>query len=444
MQSPIHLSDGMNRDAQTSNSSNFSSAASAGSCYTCELHGGITFVVEPHIVSAGPGSYGKNTNRHREMGKSDTLTEAWTRMIPGRGRMTNEKQSRHDSSLRLRFLLATVFSFALILPASSFTPPPLLSSSRVSPKITRSTSLNEHVVSQEAFAKKCAHVCLGVLLTVSQLTPIPPANALDLSEVSLSLPEVSLSLPTVTLSSVSLPAAEQQRSTENMSVTERKEFEKQQKILQRRIELDESLQKLRSDQKEIQVREQLSYEKQQLSIQRAEEAKLKEKLEFQERRLAAQLQGSEEAVAAPVYGYNEGKSFLVEKLAVEQQRSTENMSVTERKEFEKQQKILQRRIELDESLQKLRSDQNAGQKEIQARGQLAYEKQQLSIQRTEEAKLKEKLVFQERQLAAQNELEVIKDRQNQRVFEGKMEAFDKFDAREDQLNALREAAQQGK
>eukprot|EP00555_Chaetoceros_dichaeta_P002059 CAMPEP_0198248910 /NCGR_PEP_ID=MMETSP1447-20131203/562_1 /TAXON_ID=420782 /ORGANISM="Chaetoceros dichaeta, Strain CCMP1751" /LENGTH=224 /DNA_ID=CAMNT_0043933407 /DNA_START=16 /DNA_END=690 /DNA_ORIENTATION=+ len=87
MQSPTQLSDGMNRDAQTSTSSisTSTSAASAGSCCTSELHGGITFVVEPQITSAGPGSCGKNTNRHREMGRSDTLTEAWTKMIPGRG-----------------------------------------------------------------------------------------------------------------------------------------------------------------------------------------------------------------------------------------------------------------------------------------------------------------------------------------------------------------------
>eukprot|EP00555_Chaetoceros_dichaeta_P008633 CAMPEP_0198264352 /NCGR_PEP_ID=MMETSP1447-20131203/15337_1 /TAXON_ID=420782 /ORGANISM="Chaetoceros dichaeta, Strain CCMP1751" /LENGTH=82 /DNA_ID=CAMNT_0043953249 /DNA_START=16 /DNA_END=261 /DNA_ORIENTATION=+ len=82
MQSPTQLSDGMNRDAQTSTSSISTStststtAASAGSCGTSELHGGITFVVEPQITSAGPGSCGKNTNRHREMGRSDTLTEA--------------------------------------------------------------------------------------------------------------------------------------------------------------------------------------------------------------------------------------------------------------------------------------------------------------------------------------------------------------------------------
>jgi len=77
----MQSSDGMNSNAQTSSSSTSTSAASA----RCKLHGGITFVVEPHITSAGPGSYGKNTNRHREMGKSDTLTEAWTKITQGRG-----------------------------------------------------------------------------------------------------------------------------------------------------------------------------------------------------------------------------------------------------------------------------------------------------------------------------------------------------------------------
>jgi len=369
-------------------------------------------------------------------------------------RMTNEKQFRHDSFIHLRFLLATVFGFALILPASSFTPPPLLSSSRVSPKITRSTSLNEHVVSQEAFAKKCAHVCLGVLLTVSQLTPIPPANALDLPQVSLSLPEVSLSLPTVTLPSVSLPAVT------IPPLPDLKNIEIPSISLPPKADLDTLAPGIKiwsskfneatkdySEQSALNKR--IKEEEKQANIAKYEQmfkddARERDlyygKIAVESMARAQAMQGSEEAVAAPVYGYNEGKSFLVEKLAVEQQRSTENMSVTERKEFEKQQKILQRRIELDESLQKLRSDQ----KEIQVREQLSYEKQQLSIQRAEEAKLKEKLAFQERRLAAQKDLEIIKDRQNQRVFEGKMEAFDKFDAREDQLNALREAAQQGK
>eukprot|EP00592_Proboscia_alata_P027311 CAMPEP_0194442502 /NCGR_PEP_ID=MMETSP0176-20130528/126166_1 /TAXON_ID=216777 /ORGANISM="Proboscia alata, Strain PI-D3" /LENGTH=435 /DNA_ID=CAMNT_0039268607 /DNA_START=27 /DNA_END=1335 /DNA_ORIENTATION=- len=435
--------------------------------------------------------------------------------------MTNEKQFRHDSSIHLRFLLATVFGFALILPASSFTPPPLLSSSRVSPKITHSTSLNEHVVSQEAFAKKCAHVCLGVLLTVSQLTPPPSANALDLPDVSFSLPEVSLSLPTVTLSfhflertcrlprsireemctrlsrraANSLPidphtSRQCSRSTAGIPLTARgipltangdppvritaggddtptpdlKNIEIPSISLPPKADLDTLAPGIKiwsskfneatkdySEQSALNKR--IKEEEKQANIAKYEQmfkddARERDlyygKIAVESMARAQAMQGSEEAVAAPVYGYNEGKSFLVEKLAVEQQRSTENMSVTERKEFEKQQKILQRRIELEESLQKLRSDQNAGQKEIQAREQLSYEKQQLSIQRAEEAKLKEKLAFQERQLAAQKELEIIKDRQNQRVFEGKMEAFDKFDAREDQLNALREAAQQGK
>jgi len=372
--------------------------------------------------------------------------------------MMSEKQSRHDSAIRLRFLLATVFGFALILPASSFTPPPVLSSSRVSPKVTHSTSLIEHVVSQEAFAKKCAHVCLGVLLTVSQLTPIPPANALDLPQVSLSLPEVSLSLPTVTLPSVSLPAVT------IPPLPDLKNIEIPSISLPPKADLDtlapgikiwsskfNEANKDYTEQKDLNKR--IKEEEKQANIAKYEQmfkddARERDlyygKIAVESMARAQAMQGSEEAVAAPVYGYNEGKSFLVEKLAAEQQRSTENMSVTERKEFEKQQKMLQRRIDLEESLQKLRSDQNAGQKEIQAREQLSYEKQQLSIQRAEEAKLKEKLAFQERRLAAQKDLEIIKDRQNQRVFEGKMEAFDKFDAREDQLNALREAAQQGK
>mmetsp|Transcript_21402 Transcript_21402/g.42858 ORF Transcript_21402/g.42858 Transcript_21402/m.42858 type:complete len:478 (-) Transcript_21402:51-1484(-) len=61
------------------------SPVSAGSCRTSELHGGVTFVVEPNIASAGPGSYGKNKNRHREVGKSDTLAKAWEKMATAQG-----------------------------------------------------------------------------------------------------------------------------------------------------------------------------------------------------------------------------------------------------------------------------------------------------------------------------------------------------------------------
>jgi len=60
-------------------------SGSAGSCRTSELHGGVTFVVEPNIPSAGLGLYGKNKARHREIGTSDMLAEAWAKMATARG-----------------------------------------------------------------------------------------------------------------------------------------------------------------------------------------------------------------------------------------------------------------------------------------------------------------------------------------------------------------------
>lgn len=93
---------------------------------------------------------------------------------------------------------------------------------------------------------------------------------------------------------------------------------------------------------------------------------------------------------------------------------------------------------MEESLQKLRADQAEVNAEVRAREQINYEKQQLSIQRAEEAKKREELEFEERMIAKQKALEEIKDRQSQKIFEARLKILDSVDEREEQFDVVRQ------
>lgn len=370
--------------------------------------------------------------------------------------ITNVKRGGSSSSTCLRFivisLIIAVASFPIV---SSFTS--LLHTSfekkRISTFVT-SHDTKELIIIQNskvfsdgdgASTNIYAHFCLGVLLSLSYVGCSTTANALDIPQVpslpSLQVPTVpSAQIPTLppvniqNLPQVSIPATPDidiDKLAPGIKIWSSKFNESRQRF----AEEAEANRKLKAEEKAANI---AKYDEMfQKDIR--EDSAYYGKIALESMKRAEEMQIKESKNMEPVKGYNEGKSFLVEQLA-EEKRSTEGMSTIDLREYQKQQKILQRRIELEESLQKLRADQAEVNAEVRAREQINYEKQQLSIQRAEEAKKREELEFEERMIAKQKALEEIKDRQSQKIFEARLKILDSVDEREEQFDVVRQNA----
>ena len=207
-------------------------------------------------------------------------------------------------------------------------------------------------------------------------------------------------------------------------------------VIQRRVDQLEAYRKLQAEDNAAKVREydelfqKDARDRDEYYGKMALETKQKaERLQIQEQRdMAEGVFGDVVPIAPPQT--DEELAMETEKNLAKQK---ETLTKEETKGDDREQKRLQHEIEVLDSLKKIKAERMEEVDRIQARREQSIEKQQSSMEKFKEVQRQQDEEFMAKMRTKQQELEDIKDRQDQQVFEARMDAIDTFLTRKEKL-----------